>query len=79
MKRIYQELELESYEAVGPEFQKYADRSKSYKTNRYEISDEIRDEIAKRWRPYFEKYGYAVEGEASEQSDSETETRRMVS
>ncbi|MGD9126066.1 MAG: sulfotransferase [Planctomycetia bacterium] len=58
LKQIYGQLELDGFEAVEPKVQKYADRSKSYKTNKYEISDEIRDEIARRWRPYFEKYGY---------------------
>lgn len=61
IKRIYQELELDTFSTVEPELQKYADRSKDYKTNRYEISDEIREQISKRWRPYFDKYGYAVE------------------
>ena len=60
LKRIYEELELDSFDTVGPELQKYADRSKGYKTNKYEISDEIRDEIARRWQPYFEKYGYSL-------------------
>ena len=61
LKRIYQELELDGFDAVEPELQKYANRSKGYKTNRYEISDEIRDQISERWKPYFEKYGYEIE------------------
>jgi hypothetical protein len=32
-----------------------------YKTNRFDLPPETRAEIARRWRSFFERYGYPTE------------------
>jgi hypothetical protein len=58
MQKIYDQLQLGDFESVRPAVAHYAQRSQSYKTNRYEISPEMRAQIADRWGPYIEQYGY---------------------
>ena len=59
MRAIYQQLQLGGYDEALPAFKQYfADRA-DYKTNRFQLSPQERAEIARRWRPYMERYGYA--------------------
>ena len=43
MRRVYEELELGDFEAVRPAIEKYFAGKKDYKTNRYEMTPELRD------------------------------------
>jgi len=61
LRAIYERLELGEFETVRPALQQYADEKADYKPNRYEISPETEAEIRRRWRGYFEQYGYALE------------------
>ncbi len=58
LARVYDELEWNNFQTVRPAIERYASRSKSYKTNRYELSDEKRKKIASQWQMAFEDYGY---------------------
>jgi hypothetical protein len=58
MQRIYEELELGDFAAVRPAMEAYMAGQKDYKTNRYQISPEIHEEIARRWQHYLIQYGY---------------------
>jgi hypothetical protein len=58
MERIYGELGLDGFGAVLPQLQTFVDGQADYKPNRYEIAPELRGEIARRWAPFIEKYGY---------------------
>jgi omega-hydroxy-beta-dihydromenaquinone-9 sulfotransferase len=58
MQRIYQELQLGDFSQALPAVENYMLGQKDYKTNRYPITPEIRDQIARRWAPYIDKYGY---------------------
>lgn len=58
MQRIYEELELGDFDTIRPELQKYMVGQKDYKTNRYQLSPENRDEITRRWGKYLTQYGY---------------------
>lgn len=60
MQRIYQELELGDFEEVRPALQNYMSGQKDYKTNRYQLAPELRDEVTRRWRKYLTQYGYKV-------------------
>jgi len=57
-ERIYGELDLGDFEQVRPAVQQYVDSQRDYKKNRYEIDDQLRAEIERRWGFYFERYGY---------------------
>ncbi len=59
MRSIYDRLELGDFEAVRPEIDKYVAGQKDYKTNRYQITPELRDEVTRRWGKYLKDYGYA--------------------
>jgi omega-hydroxy-beta-dihydromenaquinone-9 sulfotransferase len=58
MQRIYEELQLQDFEAVRPAIESYMAGQKDYKTNRYQLSPENRGEISRRWKNYILRYGY---------------------
>jgi len=58
MRRIYGELELDGFDDVLPALEKHVAGAKGYKTNRYALPDETRDEITRRWGAFIERYGY---------------------
>ena len=58
MKALYEFLELGDFDAVRPAVERYAERSKRYQTNRYALDAPVREEIARRWGAYFEKFSY---------------------
>ena len=63
MRAIYEQLQLGGFDEVLPAFKQYfADRA-DYKTNRFQLSPQDRAEIARRWRPYMEHYGYGEQAE----------------
>ena len=58
MEKIYRDLELGGFENVRPIFEDFYASQKSYKKNKFEMSPEIKEQIAVRWHQYFERYGY---------------------
>ena len=52
---------LGDFEAVRPAIEDYFAGQKDYKTNRYQITPELRPEITRRWGKYIEHYGYTAE------------------
>ncbi|MBN2131371.1 MAG: sulfotransferase [Sedimentisphaerales bacterium] len=65
MRRVYDTLELSGFDEVQPELEAYVAAQAGYKTNRYEMSPELHDEITRRWAGFIERYGYSAEGEAT--------------
>ncbi len=58
VRRVYDELELGQFDAVLPALQRYLESVKDYQKNRFETPPELQAEIARRLKPYIEKYGY---------------------
>jgi hypothetical protein len=58
MEALYEFLALGDFNIVRPAIKQYAERSQRYRTNTYSLDVPTRDEIARRWAAYFEKYGY---------------------
>ncbi len=58
MERLYRELDLGDFSQVRPALEPFVGRQREYKTNRYEIAPELRAEISRRWRAYFDRYDY---------------------
>jgi len=58
LEKLYRELELDGYENVRPEIEKFAATQKEYKKNKFEIASELKQKIADRWTWYFDHYGY---------------------
>lgn len=61
IEQVYENLGLDEFEAVRPALEDYARQHANYRTNRYELSDETRAEIHRRWAEFIERYGYADE------------------
>ena len=60
MRALYEGLELGGFEDVRPGIEKYLAEHTGYQTNRYPaLSDELRGEIARRWGPVIDRYGYS--------------------
>ena len=58
MRGLYARLDLADFSVVQPAVEDYAARSKRYRTNEYELSEETRAQITHRWKWFFEKYDY---------------------
>jgi len=63
MQAVYQRLALGEFEAVRPAIEAYFAGKKDYQTNRYQVTPEMRAEIARRWACYAQRYGYSRGGE----------------
>lgn len=61
MRRVYDELGLGEFDQALPALEQYMAGQAGYQTNRFDLPAETRAEIARRWRPFFERYGYQAE------------------
>ena len=59
LRGIYDQLDLGDFTAVETALDAYLQETGDYKTNRYELPDDIREKVSKRWAAYAERYGYA--------------------
>ncbi|GEM_PF-92424 len=62
MERIYRELGLGDFDAIRQEMRQFVRERSGYKRNRFDLEPELKHEIGRRWRFFFERYGYPVEG-----------------
>lgn len=60
LRTIYKRLNLGDIEPALPAIQRYLAEIAGYEQNRYALTDEKRQEIGRRWRSVFNKYGYAT-------------------
>jgi hypothetical protein len=61
LRDLYERLELGDFAPAEESVRKYLAERSDYKTNRHELPAELRETITRRWRPYFERYGYGAE------------------
>ena len=61
IRSVYETLALGEFDRATPALQDYFASHKDYKTNRYEISPQVRAMIRRRWGPHMQHYGYAME------------------
>jgi hypothetical protein len=61
MERIYRELDLGDFEVLRPHLARFIAERANYKRNRFELAPALRAEISRRWRFFFDKYGYPIE------------------
>ncbi len=60
VERIYSELGLGGFAEARPALEEYLAGTKGYEKNKYrELAPELRQQIADRWAPFIERYGYA--------------------
>ena len=60
MERLYRELDLGDFEIVRPRLRQFIAERSNYKRNKFELDLAVQREIARRWRFFFEKYGYPL-------------------
>lgn len=58
MERTYAHLELGEFDTVREKLETYARGQRSYQTNKYDLTNEYRDEILEHWGHYAHRYGY---------------------
>ncbi len=61
MRRIYEQLDLGQFDEMKPAIEAYVADHADYRAHRYEPPPELRREIYRRWRPYFERHGYDLD------------------
>jgi len=59
LRTLYAKLNLGDFERMRPKFEQYLKEREDYRTNRYEVTPEMREKIARRWGHVMERYGYA--------------------
>ena len=60
LAEAYRALELDDFAAVRPALESHVASMKRYRTNTYRHEPRLVAEIARRWRPFIERYGYDV-------------------
>jgi len=61
VRRIYETLELESFESMLPQLVEFVQEESGYQPNRHRLAPELCEAISQRWEFYFNDYGYAKE------------------
>ena len=60
IRRVYDELGLAGFDEALPALEAFVSSMKGYQPNKYrELAPAVREQIARRWRGYIERYGYA--------------------
>ncbi|MEX0675750.1 MAG: sulfotransferase [Pirellulales bacterium] len=65
MRALYEHLELGEFETALPKLQTYFKDHEGYRVSTYRISDELREQIDRRWGKYMRRYGYCQPAPAS--------------
>lgn len=60
MEQIYQRLDIPGFEEAKPDFVTYIKSQKDYKVNEHKMNDQLKQKIATRCKPMFEKFGYDI-------------------
>lgn len=58
LELLYDFLDLGDFDAVRPAVEKYAERSRRYRTNEYHLDPADRDAVTRRWASYLQQHGY---------------------
>ncbi len=60
LREAYDRLDLGDFARVRPAIEQHARSMKAYRTNDYRHDPRIVAEIARRWRPFIDRYGYRI-------------------
>lgn len=59
LRSVYEQLDLGDFANAEPGVDDYLAAERDYKTNRFELPDDVRERILDRWSGYAERWGYA--------------------
>jgi len=65
MQQVYAALGLDRFELVRPALDEYVSRTAGYRPNRHQLDPQLRQQINRRWRAYFDNYDYARDESAA--------------
>lgn len=60
LRQAYEALDLGDFDAVAPRLTEFVGAKREYRTNRYELSPEVQNEVLSHWGDYASKYGYTA-------------------
>ena len=60
IERLYGELALGDYAAIGPQIARQMEERSGYRANNHRLEPATAAEIARRWRAYYEAFGYEL-------------------
>ncbi|MGQ9687479.1 MAG: sulfotransferase family protein [Desulfobaccales bacterium] len=60
LAKLYQELSLPGFDRFWEKAAAYLDGLAGYRKNRHILTEEVREKVSRRWRFFFERYGYEV-------------------
>lgn len=60
LRALYERLDLGDFGPAEPGIDAYLAGEKDYRTNRFELPDDVRARVAERWRGYADRWGYPV-------------------
>jgi hypothetical protein len=75
MANLYDHLGLDGFEELLPKLQARLADTADYRTNRYQLSDERRAEITRRWGHVISQYGYGQPAPAAPAADGQPSER----
>ena len=58
LEKIYADIGISDFEEYRTQFEEFAKTQKDYKKNSFSIVPEVAEQIAVRWKPYLDRYGY---------------------
>lgn len=58
LERIYEELQLGSFEVARPAVEKFLESRRGYKPNKFDLAPEIRERVRREWGWFARRYGY---------------------
>jgi len=61
MELLYDFLGFGDFEAVRPAVEKYSERSRRYRTNKYDLDADSCEVVTRRWSAYIQKHGYETQ------------------
>ena len=57
LEKIYAQLKIDGFSENRAKFEAFAETQKKYKKNQFELSPEMTETIARRWKKYIDRYG----------------------
>lgn len=58
LRGVYEQLSLGDFAPAEPGVEAYLAEERDYKTNRYQLPDDVRDRVMQRWGDYARRWGY---------------------
>ena len=58
LREVYEQLNLGDFTEFEPGLAALLDTKKGYRTNTYDLPEDLEEQVWTQWRDYFDEYGY---------------------